>query len=58
MTLLAITQDFVLEPKLRGVRVVEGAEDLVSFLLLTSVIALFQLRLLGVLLVSEGEILE
>ena len=55
-----LTQDFVLEPVLRGVlvRLVEGAEDVVSFLLLTSVTGLLQLRLLGVLLVSGGEILE
>ena len=56
-----LTQVFVLEPVLRGVhlvRVVEGAEDVVSFLLLTSVTGLFQLRLLGVLLVSGGKFLN
>ena len=56
-----LTQDFVLEPVLLGVhlvRVVIGAEDVVSFLLLTSVTGLLQLRLLGVLFVFGGKVLE
>ena len=56
-----LTQDFVLEPVLLGVhlvRVVIGAEDVVSFLLLTSVTGLLQLGLLGVLFVFGGKVLE
>lgn len=45
---------------LRGVlvRLVEGAKDVVCFLLLTSVTGLLQLRLLWVLLVSGGKFLN